>query len=1025
MFKGNLERRGHSVWFDAKDIRVWDDWKSSITRGIDTSQMAIAFLSRHALREPGVCRNEIAIAFNRFGVVYPVVLESGVEEDIPVTIRHLQWADLSRWRDIRDGRVPDQDWDRWYEERLLELVEKIEGEGSTLANESQALQKILQPKSFDAKFVEHLPGFVGRQWVFDAYHRWLDEQPKSRVFWIQAGPGVGKTALAANLAARNPGSIVSSWFCDGRSGELRKPEPAILTLAYQLALRWEDYRVRLLRALGVTGHTSDELLTEVKNQLGKKNPHDLLQTLIVEPLSNLIWREHKLVVLIDALDEATDEAGNNPLADFIAGQISSLPPWIAFVITSRPEPSILARFQGFKPFEIDAHDARNLEDLKTWYQNNLGKNKALQALPAEEQARIEALLLKRSEGMILYLKLIENGLTEGSLNLEGLDRLESGLPGLYQRYHESFRSRFGNRYEEEIKPYLRLLVAAAGPLPDDLALTALGWNAETLNHARLALGSYLVTSAQGRSLFHATLREWITQENNNEFFLDASEGRQQLADVLFDELKHKEVHELHWRELIRAWLPRWIETLEQGKDPQALNLLGNALLALSDYDEAEPLFRKALDIRRAALPAGHPDIAQSLNNLANLLEVTGRTAEAEPLFREALDIQRVALPAGHPDIAYGLNNLAGLLLTTGRYAEAEPLYREALDIRRAAQPAGHPLIALSLNNLAGLLDKTDRTAEAETLYREALEIQRAALPVVHPLIAKSLNNLANLLDNTGRTAEAEPLFRKALDIWRAALPPGHPDIAFGLNNLAGLLDKTDRTAEAEPLFREALDIRRAALPAGHPDIAWSLNSLAILLDKTGRAAEAEPLFREALDICRATLPAEHPFVASSLINLAIPLKKAGRADEAEPLFREALDIWRATLPAEHPYIAGSLNHLGNLLENKGRIDEAVPLYHEALDIWRTALPADHPDIARSIDYLAVLLSKTGRYDEAGTLYREALDIRHATLPAGHPDIATSLNNLASLLKETGRTEEAVALQREADIIANASRLNAS
>ena len=79
---------------------------------------------------------------------------------------------------------------------------------------------------------------------------------------------------------------------------------------------------------------------------------------------------------------------------------------------------------------------------------------------------------------------------------------------------------------------------------------------------------------------------------------------------------------------------------------------------------------------------------QSLNNLAGLLADTGRHDEAEPLFREALEVTRAALGEAHADYANRLNNLAGLLDTTGRHDEAEPLYREALDVTRAALGEG-------------------------------------------------------------------------------------------------------------------------------------------------------------------------------------------------------------------------------------------------------------------------------------------------------------------------------------------------
>ena len=889
LFVTSLEKRGHKVWIDWKEIGVWDDWKGRITRGIDASELTIAFISNHAMRDPGVCRNEIAIAMNRFGSIHLVLLEEEAAAQIPVIATDRQWADLSNWRDIREGKVADVEWERWYEERLINLIERLEGEATTFADETRALRQVLSPASFDSRITQHIPGFIGRQWVFDAYRAWLDN-PDSRVFWIKAGPGVGKSAIAANLAARERSAIVANWFCDAKSAELRDPHHSLRSLAFQLALRWEDYRVRLLRQLQISANATEEMLQEARKQLGTSNTHDLFRLLLTEPLNGLIWREHKLVIVVDALDEATDDNGHNRIAELIGLELDRLPSWLAFVVTSRPEVSVITRLQGFKPFEIDAQGQQNLDDLHTWYESNLSKLPVMAALSSTRQDALEKLLLDRSEGMILFLKMVQEGLREGSLTIDGLDKLQAGLPGLYSRYYASFEQRFGSRYETGIKPLVRLLVAAAGPLPEDLACAVLQWNREQYLAARNDLGSYVVDSPAGLALFHKTLHEWLTDINSAAFFVDPAPARKVLAEVLFAELNDKESHAVRWREIIRVWLPQWMKQLQQGHAPEALNTLGSSLQAWGDYRDAEPLYREALDLRRAVLPPGHPDIATSLNNLAGLLAATGRYTEAEPLYREALDIWRAALPPGHPDIASSLNNLAHLLKATGEYAEAEPLYREALDLRRAALPPDHPDIATSVNNLAGLLYATGRFTEADPLLREALDLRRAAQPPGHPDIASSLNNVATLLYATGRFAEAEPLLREALDIWRAALPPGHPDIARSLNNLAQFLEATGRNAEADPLYREALDIWRAALPPDHPDIATSLNNLAGLLYATERYAEAEPLLREALDLRRAALPPGHPDIATSVNNLAGLLKATGRYAEAEPLYREALDI---------------------------------------------------------------------------------------------------------------------------------------
>jgi serine/threonine protein kinase len=426
--------------------------------------------------------------------------------------------------------------------------------------------------------------------------------------------------------------------------------------------------------------------------------------------------------------------------------------------------------------------------------------------------------------------------------------------------------------------------------------------------------------------------------------------------------------------------------------------IGNTLRGLGRYDAAEPNLRRSLALRREALPAGHPDIAQSLNFLALLLKAQNKLAEAEPLYREALAIRRAALPAGHPDIANSLNNLATLLRTQEKFTEAEPLYREALAIRRAALPAGHPDIATSLNNLATILQGRNKLADAESLYREALAIRRAALPAGHPDIATSLNNLAWLLQVQNKFTEAEPLYREALAIRRAALPSGHPDIATSLNSLALLLKTQNRLDEADPLYRESLDIRRAALPAGHPDIATGLSNLAALLHAQNKDAQAEPLCREALAIDRAARPAGHPDIVRSLNNLASLLQAQNKLAEAESLYRESLEILRSARPNAHSDIATGLNNLARVQHTLGRGAAARAAWDEAITILRTSTPDGSALLARLLwrSGSARLESKT-EADAAAALpeLEAAAAMAEKFLPADHPHLKEYRQTLAA------------------------------
>ena len=86
--KGDLEARGHEVWYDKEKIKTGDDWRNAITRGILDSETVVAFLSKHSVRDPVVCLNEIAIAMAEKGgeAIVTVLVEPEREVSAPVSI---------------------------------------------------------------------------------------------------------------------------------------------------------------------------------------------------------------------------------------------------------------------------------------------------------------------------------------------------------------------------------------------------------------------------------------------------------------------------------------------------------------------------------------------------------------------------------------------------------------------------------------------------------------------------------------------------------------------------------------------------------------------------------------------------------------------------------------------------------------------------------------------------------------------------------------------------------------------------
>jgi CHAT domain-containing protein/tetratricopeptide (TPR) repeat protein len=388
------------------------------------------------------------------------------------------------------------------------------------------------------------------------------------------------------------------------------------------------------------------------------------------------------------------------------------------------------------------------------------------------------------------------------------------------------------------------------------------------------------------------------------------------------------------------------------------------LSAKGRHAQAQPLYEKALDVRRKALGEDHPYTAASYNNLAFSLQAQGKYPEAQPLFEKALAIWRNALGEDQPLTATGYNNVAFNLKSRGKYAEAQPLYDKALALRCRVLGESHPDTAESYSNVAANLNAQGKYAQAQPLFEKALTIFRRVLGEDHPATATGYNNLAANLKSRGQYAEAQPLYDKALAIRLRLLGEDHPDTAQSYHNAAGNLGAQGKYAEAQALYDKALTTRRRVLGEDHPATASSYNGKAFNLKSQGRYAEAQPLFEKALALRLRALGDDDPETATSYTNLAANLAAHGQYAQAQPLLEKALAIWSGLLGEEHPATATGYTNLAANLESQGQYAEAQLLYEKSLAISLKALGNNHPHTALSYYNVAGNLNAQGKYPEA-------------------------------------------------------------
>jgi hypothetical protein len=154
--------------------------------------------------------------------------------------------------------------------------------------------KALQPLDFDVEILHHQLKFAGCKWVFDHLDRWLaTDPPDQRVFWTTGSPGVGKTALSAAICTRYR-EVAALHLC--KSGHAQKGDPrrVVTSIVFQLVTQLPGYDA-LLAARDVEGLAQDDAPTAFDN-------------LLVWPLARLAPPVRPMVILIDALDEASEGA---------------------------------------------------------------------------------------------------------------------------------------------------------------------------------------------------------------------------------------------------------------------------------------------------------------------------------------------------------------------------------------------------------------------------------------------------------------------------------------------------------------------------------------------------------------------------------------------------------------------------------------------------------------------------------------------------------------------------------------------
>lgn len=161
---------------------------------------------------------------------------------------------------------------------------------------------------------------------------------------------------------------------------------------------------------------------------------------------------------------------------------------------------------------------------------------------------------------------------------------------------------------------------------------------------------------------------------------------------------------------------------------EAAQSLASAIKALAgfysendEYDKAEPLFKRMLELEDFATGGEDKQLAKDKARFAEFYCVQGKYKLAAPYFKEALDLSEKLTGPDSEDTAAVLYAYGGLHYDEGTFAEAEKMFKRSLKIFDKTNHDENDLAMKSIA-LADVLDMENKGEEAQGIYKKSISV---------------------------------------------------------------------------------------------------------------------------------------------------------------------------------------------------------------------------------------------------------------------------------------------------------------
>jgi tetratricopeptide (TPR) repeat protein len=903
------------------------------------------------------------------------------------------------------------------------------------------------------------------EWIFEeqSFRAWIDSPPSS-TFWIQGGPGTGKSVLTSAIIERLRKNRCPTIFFHFDQGDSALSDPKLFLDS--LIAQMLQFDRRLSEGHGIF---QGQAYTPISKSFAK--------------FSELALKFEELYCCVDAIEECGTSV--ELLLYLISDMARSMAYPVKFLVSSRSTPESLRCMENFSSIVRLPTDGTR-KDVQQLAAFQLKKTKS----PDDVYRQFEIdRLTSAANGMFLWLNLVLKGAeVSGTVS----DPYKRSLPEVYRDSVLSLTRSQTLSENELLCTILYWTTTALRPLKVNelqiaLAVTPGDTSLEELkilsapHQAIQKIGGHLIEIESNNSVVqvHQSLISFLKTADcpcilvSPEISIPIKPERSHaylgavcityLSFGCFQDPYKPHTQDIHtflyyaasfWHlHTIRAGKNKvlaqrvlaflgsdqgfnWLDALMTifGKSVEDLLLIQFQISAwLRQFDEdigseGGDFVLEAYRIRTARF--GKTDSLTNqettmLQNFADLCQAKGLFHESERLYHRVLGTNEdsniaVRLPKGRDKSFANTEtehsatppNLGGSPSSLSLDKESNNSPSVNMKTSHGSLTEGGSDDLRTKSSLALTYRNQGRWKEAEELEFQVTGTRKRELGKEHPLTLMSMDNLASTYHIQGRWKEAEELEVQVLETRTRIFGDEHPDTLTSMGNLALTYHSQGRWKEAEELEVQVLETRTRIFGDEHPDTLTSMGNLASTYHRQGRWDEAEELEVQVMRMRTRVLGKQHPDTLASMNNLALALSGQGKYPEAEKMYQETLALQEIVLGKEHPNTLTSMNNLAQALSGQGKYLEAEKMHRETLALGEKVLGKEHPGTLTSMNNLADALSQQGKYAEAEKMYNETLALQEMILGIEHPDTLESISNLAQALSGQGKYAEAEKMHHE-------------